>query len=513
MTSHPPWGPGTGSTRGAAIIGIDGHMVEAAASISNGLAAFDILGLPDTGIRETRDRVRAAVLNSGQRWPTRTITVSLLPASLPKRGTGLDLAIAVAVLTAAGAAPTDAADRCVFVAELGLDGSLRPVRGVQPAVLAAADGGCIAAVVAAHNAAEAAMVPGVTVIGCRSLREVLAWLRREPLPSLPGLPAAGAASAVPPMISLASLDVGPLVRRALEASAAGGHHLCLTGPRAAAIPALAAGLAGLLPPLDPGEVRQVSAVHSVAGLLESGHARITWPPYRAPHHTATRAAILGGGSGIIRPGEAVLAHRGVLFLDDAPEFTRDVLQALRQPLQDGEVTVARGGMTARFPARFILVAGMAPCPCGAGPGCACSVLQARRYRARLAGELGSHIGISLHPGASGADEPHTGALAGDADALSAARVAAARQRARRRLQDTPWRVNADIPGEQLRRSYQAAAEALAPISRAVDLGEISVRAAHQVLRVAWTLADLAGKTRPEAEECGQALAFQLGVTR
>jgi magnesium chelatase family protein len=510
MTSHPPWGPDIGRTRGAAIIGIDGHLVEAAAAISNGMAAFDILGLPDTGIRETRDRVRAAVLNSGQRWPARAITVSLLPASLPKRGTGLDLAIAVAVLTAAGAVPADAADRCVFVAELGLDGSLRPVRGVLPAVLAAAAAGCTAAVVAADNAAEAATVPGVAVIGYRSLREVLAWLRREPLPSLPDYPAAGAASAAPPMISLASLGVAPLVRRALEASAAGGHHLYLTGPRGAALPALAAGLAGLLPPLDPGEVMQVSAVHSVAGLLESGHARISWPPYRAPHHTASRAAILGGGGGIIRPGEAALAHRGVLFLDKAPEFARDVLQALRQPLCDGEVIVARGGMTARFPARFILVAAMAPCPCGAGPGCSCSVLQARRYRARLAGELGSHIGIWLHPGTA---ELGIGEPAGDADAMSAARVAAARQRACRRLQGTPWRVNADIPGAQLRRSYQAAAEALAPISRAVDLGEISTRAAHQVLRVAWTLADLAGKARPDAEECGQALAFQLGVAR
>jgi len=514
MTTTPPWGPDTGWAHGAAIIGADGHQVSADATISNGPDAFAILGLHDTSAPQTRDRIRAAVLNSGLSWPARSITVRLLPASLPKHGSGLDLAIAVAVLTAAGAIPAGAADRCVFVAELGLDGSLRPVRGVLPAVLAAARAGCTRAVVAPQNAAEAVLVPGLAVVPCPSLRAVLAWLRPEPFPGQPGTlaaPIAAPAPRAPVVSSLAGLGAAPRVRRALETSAAGGHHLCLTGPHDAAIPALAGGLAAQLPPLDPDEAMQVTAVHSAAGLLGSGHALITRPPQRSPHHTATRAAILGGGSGMTRPGEAALAHRGVLLLADAPEFARDVLRALRQPLQDGEITVARSGSTVRFPAKFILVAGMAPCPCGARPRCSCSPLQARRYRARLTAELGHHISLWLHVARFGSAAARRQKPGAGADDTSAARVVVARDRARHRLHGTPWQVNNDIPGAELRRSYQPTAEAFAPIRRAVDLGEISERAAHQIIRVAWTLADLAGEARPGAEECGQALAFHLGV--
>jgi magnesium chelatase family protein len=334
MTDHPPWGPDIARTHGAVIIAADGHLVEVDVGISNGLAAFDILGLAGASARETRDRVRAAVLNSGLPWPGRSITVNLLPASLPKHGSALDLAIAVAVLAAAGPVPADAVDGCVFVAELGLDGSLRPVPGVLPAVLAAAAAGSTHVVVAPKNAAEAVMVPDVTVVPCSSLRAVLAWLLREPVPGKREIPAAGTAppaTGVPSVISLAGLAVPPHLRRALEASAAGGHHLCLTGPHGVAIPALALGLAALLPPLGPSEITDVSAIYSVAGLLGSGHAQVTRPPYRAPHHTSTRAAILGGGPGVIRPGETALAHRGVLFLGEARDATalevRDKLQA------------------------------------------------------------------------------------------------------------------------------------------------------------------------------------------
>ena len=397
------------------------------------------------------------------------------------------------MLTAAGTVPA-AGDGCVFVAGLGLDGSLRPVPGVLPALLAAAAAGCTRAVVAAQNAAEAVTVPGLAVVPCHFLREVLAWLRG---------------------LCLAWLGVPPVTRLALEVAAAGGHHLCVTGPPGAAIPAPAAGLTALLPPLDPGEAAEVTAIHSVAGLLASRRPLITCPPLRSPHHTVTAAALAGGGAGIIRPGETALAHRGVLFLQDAPEFAAGALRVLRQPLHLGQVTVARSGAAVVFPARFILVAGMAPCPCGARPGCECTPLQARRYRARFTGELGSYIAIWLHatpPGTAGPGSAAPGGP-GDADVVSAARVAAARQRARRRLDGTPWRASADIPGAELRRCYQPTAEALAPISRAVDLGEISPRAAHQVIGVAWTLADLAGEARPGARECGLALAFGLGVAR
>jgi magnesium chelatase family protein len=355
------------------------------------------------------------------------------------------------------------------------------------------------------------MVPGLAVVSCPSLRGVLAWLRGQPLPEQTAAQAGGApapATGTLAVTSLTGLAAAPQVLLAVEVAAAGGHHLGLTGPRGAQIPALAAAVAGLMPPLSPGEVTEVTAIHSVAGLLASGHALVTAPPLRAPHHTTTAAAIAGGGTGIIRPGEATLAHRGVLFLADAPEFARGVLDVLRQPLPDGEITVARHGSMARFPAKFTLIAGMFPCPCGTRPGCACTPVQARRYRARVAGTLGGYIPLWL---TVTPDSPGPGRASGDGD--SAGRVAVARDRARRRLRDTPWQVNAGIPGADLRRSWPPPAEALAPVSRAADLGEISARAADQVIRVAWTLADLGGRDRPGPADCGQALAFHLGVTR
>jgi magnesium chelatase family protein len=509
MTSPPSSGPGTARIRAAAVIGINGYLVEARATISAGPASFDVPGLPGGGMRETRDRVRAAVLNAGLPWPAGAITISLFPDSLPKYGAGFDLPIAVAVLTAAGVIPADAAGARVLLGELGLDGSLRPVRGVLPALTAAADAGCTRAVVPAGNAAEAMMVPGLAVTGCRSLGEVLAWLHGEPGGGHRAIPALFTAPlGTVPGTGLARLGAGPVLRLAAEVSAAGGHHLGLTGRRGTGIPALAAGLAALLPSLSPQDAREVSAIHSAAGLLGPDRGLMTRPPFRAPRHTATPAAMAGGGPGMIRPGEAALAHRGVLFLDEAPEFARSTLAVLRQPLQDGAITIARSGQIILFPARFTLVAGMAPCPCGSAEGCGCTPLQRRRYRARLTGALGSYISIWLNTAPTVPVEQ-----AADADVVSAARVAGARDRARRRFRDRGWQLNEDIPVAELRRSYWPSPEVLAPVNRAVDLGEISMRAACQVIRVAWTLADLNDSSWPGPQELGQALAFQLGVAR
>jgi magnesium chelatase family protein len=347
MTAFPPC-PGAASACAASVTGVEGHLTYAGATADDGPLGLRITGLPGTVVRETRDRVYAAVASSGQAWPARKMTVTLQPVSLPRHGTGFDLAIAIAVLTAAGTVPAAALDGCVFTAELGLDGSLRPVRGVLPALLAARRAGYTRAVVATGNAAEAVMVAGLAVVPCPDLRTVLAWLRGESFPHQPDISAAGnpAAPGVPPGASLASLAIPPCVRQAIEATAAGGHHLCLTGPHGSRIPALAAGAAALMPPLGPEQTMEVTATHSAAGLLGPGHALLTRPPFRTPYHTATRAVILGGGTGTIRPGEAALAHRGMLFLRDAPEFPRDILTSLRQPLQHGEITVARAGMTA-----------------------------------------------------------------------------------------------------------------------------------------------------------------------
>jgi magnesium chelatase family protein len=498
--------PGAARALAAAVIGVEGHLTQAHAALIAGPPGLRITGLPEVSVRETRDRVYAAVANSGQRWPARAVTVTMLPASLPRHGGGFDLAIAVALLTAAGAVPSGALKGCVFFAELGLDGGLRPVRGVVPALLAAARAGYTRAVVAAGNAAEAVMVPGLAVVPCHRLQDVLAWLRGEPLAPQPGksaacTPAMGISGA--PAIGLDRVPVSAGVRLGLEASAAGGHHLCLAGGRGARIPVLAAGLAGLLPALSAEEVMEVTAIHSAAGLLGSGHAVVTRAPLRAPHHTIAPAAMAGGGRGITRPGEAVLAHRGVLFLADAPAFARGVLQILRQPLEHGELTIARAGCTTRFPAKFILVAGMSPCPCGSWPGCACSPAQARRYRARLTGELGTYFSIWLNADSHEPTAPAHQPAGQDPDGASAARVAAARDRARHRLNGAPWQVNSDIPAAELRRSHPPLPEAIAPINRAVDLGEISARAACQVVRVAWTLADLAGSPAPARMSAGR----------
>ncbi len=459
---------------------------------------------------EARDRIRAAVLNSGLPWPDHSVTVTLQPPGLAGHGSSMDLTVAVAVLTAVGAVP-GVPGGCLFYGELGLDGALRPVRGVLPSVLAAARAGFTLVVVPEQNAAEAVMVPGVTVIGCPSLRTVVSWLRADPAGVRPGIKPVPAPPfpETGPEIGLDGLAVPPMVRVAMEAAAAGGHHLCLTGRPGAPIPALAMSIAALMPPLKREEMLEVSSAYSAAGLLGPKHAVITRPPFRSPHHAITPAGMAGGGPGITRPGEAALAHRGVLFLGDAPEFSRAVLAVLHQPLQDGEIVVARASKTVRFPAAFTLVAGMPPCPCSPWPGCACTPMEALRYRGRFASALGHHIAIWLDV----ALMRPVGERAGDADAISAARVATARNRAAFRLAGTPWRVNASISGAELRRSYWPAADAIAPVSHAADLGQISGRAACDVVRMAWTLADLAGMDRPGRQECEQALDLQLGAIR
>jgi magnesium chelatase family protein len=506
VTHSPRSGADTGRACGAVTIGATGYLAEAHAAITNGHAALHVSGMREACSPETRDRIRAALINSGM-WPGRAITITLEPASLPSSSSALDLAAAAAVIVAAGAAPQSAAEHCLFAAEVGLDGSLRPVRGVLPAVLAAARAGCTRAVVAPSDAAEASMLPGITVISCQSLQAVRAWLHGEPHPGLHVQPPAAASPAPgpPPVNPLDHLRVHPSVRLALEVAAAGGHHLCLTGPAGAAIPALAEGTAGLLPPLSHDEAIEVAALHSAAGQPGPANPPVTHPPYRAPHHTVSLPALLGGSSHGIRPGETALAHRGVLFLDQAPEFSRDVLASLRQPLQHGEVRIARGGTTVSFPAQFILIAGLPPCPCRGRPGCSCTPAQARRYRGRLTSTLGPDLGLWIRilppePGDSGSSA---------ATAASQHRVTAARDRARRRLHGTPWQVNASIPAAELRRSYLPTSGALRAIRRAVDLGQISGRAASHILRAAWTIADLNGVARPGALECTQALAYHL----
>ncbi|GAA4916043.1 YifB family Mg chelatase-like AAA ATPase [Streptomonospora salina] len=506
-------------TRSTALIGIDGHIVEIEAHLGGGPPGLTIVGLPDTALREARDRIRAAVVNSGEYWPEGHITVSLSPASLPKRGSGFDLAIAAAVLAAAGAVPAERLHRTVVLAELGLDGRTRAVSGVLPAVLSATRCGCTSFVVARGNAAEARLVPGADVVGVSSLVELLARLRGEPVDdpldaedgSEPEHSDPTEAASDHRTPDLADVLGQPVARRAVEVAAAGGHNLMMIGPPGTGKSLLAERLPTVLPRLAAEESLEVTAIHSAADLLPDRWPLIVEPPFCAPHHTATRAAVVGGGSTRLRPGCVSLAHRGALFLDEAPEFARGVLDSLRQPLETGEVTVARSAATVRFPARFLLVLAANPCPCGKpGNACTCSSTQRRRYLSRLSGPLLDRVDlkVELQPVAHAellADRSYA-----ESSATVAERVAKARARAAARLAGTPWTTNAAVPGAELRRRFPVAPAAMGVLATALQRGEISARGLDRSLRVSWTLADLADRPEPVAADTAFAYALWTG---
>ncbi|MFC9814647.1 YifB family Mg chelatase-like AAA ATPase [Streptomyces virginiae] len=524
-----------------ALVGVDGVVVEVQADLEPGVAAFTLVGLPDKTLVESRDRVRAAVVNSGAAWPQKKLTVGLSPASVPKSGAGFDLAVAAAVLGAAEVVAPAAIADLVLIGELGLDGRVRPVRGILPAVLAAAEAGYRQVVVPRQCAAEAALVPDVSVLGVRSLRQLIAVLTDgvvpeeepgdppgRPDPMLAGLllPGAGLGTGLAPgrpdgdgtdFPDLADVTGQHTARRALEVAAAGGHHLFLSGPPGAGKTMLAERLPWLLPPLTRQDSVEVTAVHSVAGILPPGEPLVSRPPYCAPHHSATMQSLVGGGTGVPRPGAVSLAHRGVLFLDEAAEFHSRALDALRQPLESGHVVIARAAGVVRLPARFLMVLAANPCPCGRhtlhGAGCECPPSVIRRYQARLSGPLLDRVDLRVEVEPVTRSDLLGRGGRGESTAVVAARVRQARERAGARLAGTAWRLNSEVPGQELRTRWQAAPGALAQAERELERGLLTARGLDRVLRVAWTVADLRGRDRPEALDVAVALELRTGIAR
>lgn len=504
--------------------GLGGRVVEVETFITTGLPSFHVIGLPDASIGESRERVRAAYHSSCHPLPAARIVTSLSPAAVPKHGSGFDLAIAATVLGAERIIDPVALEGVLHLGELALTGAVRPVTGVLPAVLTAQRSGVATVVVPEANADEARLVEGIRVIGVRSLRDLAVAHGAEVegfAPEPPDAEVRGAAGALEasggPSGDLADVLGNDEAVRGLCIAAAGGHHMFMVGPAGCGKTMLAERLPSLLPALDIASAIEVAAIRSAAGVMV-GHELDRRPPFQSPHHSATQVALIGGGSGRIRPGAVSLAAHGVLFLDEAPEFPRRVLDALRQPIESGRVVVHRARTTAEYPANAQLVLAANPCPCGnagvPGADCLCRPGLRAEYLRRLSGPLLDRIDLSLRLVRPGLDVVRR-AASGERGAMNTAHaraaVGAARERATARLAGTPWTRNSEVSGDWLRDpAHRPSAAALAPLEKALVTGAISLRGFTRVLRVAWTLADLAGHDSPNPADVSEAVYFRRG---
>jgi magnesium chelatase family protein len=500
-----------GITQSVALLGLDGAVVTVEVDIADGIPMYSLLGLPDAALNESRDRVRAALLNTSESWPNRKVTVSLSPAWMPKSGSSFDLSIALAILIAQQAIPQAPLNGVLVLGELALDGKIRAVRGVLPALIAAYKSGITRAFVPQENLAEASLMTQMQVIGFSALHQVLRFLRTGERDIAPHLDLVLESEDLLPDFS----DVAgqSAARFAAEVAASGGHHLLLIGPPGAGKTMIASRLPTILPPLNLEQALEVTAVHSIAGTLGTRSPMSLVAPIVAPHHSATRVAMVGGGSASIKPGACSLAHHGVLFIDEAPECANGVLDALRQPLESGTVTIARSIGSLTFPAQFLLVLAANPCPCGkfAGRGraCTCSSVQVRRYLGKLSGPLMDRIDMRVQVEPVSRVEMSQTEL-GEPSAVIAARVLMARATASQRFADKPWHLNSQIPSRELRTTYKPERVAMNFLHDELDKERLTARGLHKIIRLAWTLADLNGHSIPQLVDVKRAHQLREG---